>query len=50
MLKRMAGLESYLLCLEIVCVREIGAEVIVEQFGAQSVIVTDIDPEQIIIA
>lgn len=47
MLKRLAGLESYPLCLEIGCGRGIGAEIIVEQFGAQRVIATDIDPEQI---
>jgi len=47
MLKRMAGIESYPLCLEIGCGRGIGAEIIVEQFGAQRVIATDIDPEQI---
>lgn len=47
MLKRMAGLESYPLCLEIGCGRGIGAEIIVKQFGAQRVIATDIDSEQI---
>ncbi|MDP2278220.1 MAG: class I SAM-dependent methyltransferase [Nitrospirota bacterium] len=47
MLKRMAGLESCPLCLEIGCGRGIGAEIIVKQFGAQRVIATDIDPEQI---
>lgn len=46
-LKRMSGLESYPLCLEIGCGRGVGAEIIVEQFGAQKVIATDIDPEQI---
>lgn len=46
-LKRMAGIESHPLCLEIGCGRGIGAEIIVEQFGAQRVIATDIDPEQI---
>jgi ubiquinone/menaquinone biosynthesis C-methylase UbiE len=47
MLKRMAGLESYPLCLEIGCGRGVGAEIIVEQFGAQRVIATDVDPDQI---
>ena len=47
MLKRMAGFESYPLCLEIGCGRGVGAEIIVEQFGAQRVIATDVDPEQI---
>lgn len=47
MLKRMAGLESYPLCLEIGCGRGVGAEIIVEQFGAQSVVATDVDTEQI---
>lgn len=46
-LKRMAGGDVYPLCLEIGCGRGIGAEVIVEQFGAEKVIATDIDPEQI---
>lgn len=46
-LKRMAGFESYPLCLEIGCGRGIGAEIIVEQFGAQRVIATDVDSEQI---
>ena len=47
MLKRMAGLEGYPLCLEIGCGRGVGAEIIVEQFGAQSVVATDVDTEQI---
>ncbi|MDI6744513.1 MAG: class I SAM-dependent methyltransferase [Thermodesulfovibrionales bacterium] len=47
MLKRMAGLESYPLCLEIGCGGGVGAEIIVEQFGAQSVVATDVDTEQI---
>ena len=47
MLKRMAGFESYPLCLEIGCGRGVGAEIIVEQFGAQRVIATDVDSEQI---
>jgi ubiquinone/menaquinone biosynthesis C-methylase UbiE len=46
-LKKMAGRTSYPLCLEIGCGRGIGAEIIVEQFGADKVIATDIDPEQI---
>lgn len=47
MLKRMAGLESYPLCLEIGCGRGVGAEIIVEQFGAEKVIATDLDSDQI---
>lgn len=47
MLKRMAGLESYPLCLEIGCGRGIGAQIIAKQFGADKVIATDFDPEQI---
>lgn len=47
MLKRMAGFKSYPLCLEIGCGRGIGAQIIVKQFGADKVIATDIDPEQI---
>jgi ubiquinone/menaquinone biosynthesis C-methylase UbiE len=47
MLRRMAGCKKYPLCLEIGCGRGIGARVIVEQFGAEKVIATDIDPEQI---
>jgi ubiquinone/menaquinone biosynthesis C-methylase UbiE len=47
MLKRMAGFESYPLCLEIGCGRGVGAGIIVKQFGAQRVIATDVDPEQI---
>jgi ubiquinone/menaquinone biosynthesis C-methylase UbiE len=43
----MAGLKNYPLCLEIGCGMGVGAEIIVEQFGAQRVIATDIDPEQI---
>ncbi len=46
-LRRMGSLFEYPLCLEIGCGRGIGAEVIVEQFGAEKVIATDIDPEQI---
>ena len=47
MLKRMAGVGSYPLCLEIGCGKGAGVEIIVEQFGAQRVIATDIDHEQI---
>lgn len=47
MLKKMAERDKYQLCLEIGCGRGIGAEVIVKQFGAEKVIATDIDPEQI---
>lgn len=47
MLKKMGTAEKYPACLEIGCGRGIGAEVIVEQFGAEKVIATDIDPEQI---
>ncbi len=46
-LRRMASLTTYPVCLEIGCGRGIGARVIVEQFGAEKVIATDIDPEQI---
>jgi ubiquinone/menaquinone biosynthesis C-methylase UbiE len=38
---------KYPLCLEIGCGRGIGSRVIVEQFGTEKVIATDIDPEQI---
>lgn len=41
MLKKMGSCKEYPLCLEI------GAQVIVEQFGAKKVIATDIDFEQI---
>jgi ubiquinone/menaquinone biosynthesis C-methylase UbiE len=47
MLRKMADRERYPVCLEIGCGRGIGARVIVEQFGAEKVIATDIDPEQI---
>lgn len=47
MLKRMAGFKSYPLCFEIGCGTGLGAEIIVEQFGAQRVIATDVDPDQI---
>lgn len=44
MLRKMAGLKSYPLCLEIGCGRGIGAQIIAEHFGAEKVIATDIDP------
>ncbi|MBI5043762.1 MAG: class I SAM-dependent methyltransferase [Nitrospirae bacterium] len=47
MLRKMGSLKKYPLCLEIGCGRGIGAEIIVEQFGTDRVIATDIDPEQI---
>lgn len=47
MLRKMAGRNEYPLCLEIGCGRGIGAEVIVEQFGADKVIATDIDLKQV---
>ena len=47
MLKKMGSREVYPLCFEIGCGRGIGAQVIVEQFGATKVIASDIDPEQI---
>lgn len=47
LLRRMAGREKYPLCLEIGCGRGVGARVIAEQFGAEKVIATDIDPDQI---
>jgi cyclopropane fatty-acyl-phospholipid synthase-like methyltransferase len=47
MLKKMGSQRNYPLCLEIGCGAGAGAQVIAEQFGAQKVIATDIDPEQI---
>ncbi len=47
MLLKMAAKEKYPLCLEIGCGRGIGAEIIVEKFGAEKVIATDIDPKQV---
>jgi ubiquinone/menaquinone biosynthesis C-methylase UbiE len=47
MLKKMGSRNDYPICLEIGCGVGIGAQVIAEQFGAQKVIGTDIDPEQI---
>jgi len=47
MLKKMGSQRDYPLCLEIGCGVGIGAQVIAEQFGAQKVIATDIDPEQL---
>ena len=47
LLRRMGGRGKYPLCLEIGCGRGVGARVIVEQFGAEKVIATDIDPDQI---
>ncbi|MBI5639990.1 MAG: class I SAM-dependent methyltransferase [Nitrospirae bacterium] len=47
MLRKMGGRTDYPLCLEIGCGAGIGAQVISEQFGAQKIISTDIDPDQI---
>ncbi len=47
MLRKMAAKEKYPLCLEIGCGRGVGAELISKKFGAEKVIATDIDPEQI---
>lgn len=47
MLRNMASKERYPLCLEIGCGRGVGAEIIVREFGAEKVIATDVDPEQI---
>ena len=47
MLKKMGSQGDYPLCLEIGCGVGIGAQVIVEQFGARKVVATDIDPEQL---
>lgn len=47
LLRRLASRESYPLCLEIGCGRGVGTAVIVEQFGADRVVATDVDPAQI---
>ncbi len=47
MLRTMESREDYPVCLEIGCGKGIGAQVIVEQFGAEKVIATDVDPDQI---
>jgi ubiquinone/menaquinone biosynthesis C-methylase UbiE len=47
MLKKMGSQRAYPLSIEIGCGSGVGAELIVEQFGATKVIATDIDPEQI---
>jgi len=47
MLKKMGSQRAYPLSIEIGCGSGVGAELIVEQFGAQKVIATDIDTEQI---
>lgn len=47
MLRKMGTREKYPVCLEIGCGGGAGARVIVELFGAEKVIATDIDPEQI---
>jgi ubiquinone/menaquinone biosynthesis C-methylase UbiE len=47
LLRAMARRDRYPLCLEIGCGRGVGARVIVELFGADKVIATDVDPEQI---
>lgn len=46
MLKKMGSQRDYPFCLEIGCAPA-WAQVIAEQFGAQKVIATDIDPQQI---
>jgi len=47
MLRKMAAKEKYPLCLEIGCGRGVGAEIIVKKFGAEKIIATDFDPDQI---
>jgi len=47
MLRKMGSRDAYPVCLEIGCGRGIGAQVIVAQFGAEKVIATDFDSEQI---
>jgi ubiquinone/menaquinone biosynthesis C-methylase UbiE len=47
MLRKMGSQRAYPLSLEIGCGAGVGAEVIADQFGANKVIATDIDPEQI---
>lgn len=47
MLKKMGSRSRYPLCLEIGCGSGAGAQIIAEQFGAEKVIATDIDREQI---
>ncbi len=46
-LRRMGSRQGYPICLEIGCGRGVGARVIMEQFGAEKVIATDMDPDQI---
>lgn len=50
LLRKMAARKSYPLCLEIGCGRGVGVRIIVEKFGAEKVIATDVDPEQIALA
>ncbi len=47
MLRKMAAKEKYPVCFEIGCGRGVGAEIIIEKFGAEKVIATDVDPGQI---
>lgn len=47
LLRRMAQMGKYPLCLEIGCGRGAGARVIVDLFGAEKVLATDVDPKQI---
>lgn len=46
-LKALAGRDRYPLCLEIGCGRGVGAEIIIEEFGAERVVAVDADPAQI---
>jgi ubiquinone/menaquinone biosynthesis C-methylase UbiE len=47
LLMRMAQRGKYPLCLEIGCGKGAGARVIMDLFGAEKVLATDVDPEQI---
>lgn len=47
MLRKMGSRGAYPVCLEIGCGRGTGAQIIAEQFGAEKVTATDIDPLQI---
>ncbi len=47
LLRRMGSRQAYPICLEIGCGRGVGAHVIMEQFGAEKVVATDMDPQQI---